>query len=177
MNDLIKNKTSIGTLDLFNESFSSIAISLCPLLNKFSIYIVSHLKTNHANETLFNENDTFSYYVRKEEEDASSTYAEIIVNEDLCNNLSFTIQEMLAAIAHEIGHIIMFFRADKDVIQSLEEFCSDNYACQMGLATPLYSLLNKLINSGLYSEAQIKIMQKRLYFINIYIESHDCYSK
>lgn len=108
MNDLIKNKTSIGTLDLFNESFSSIAISLCPLLNKFSIYIVSHLKTNHANETLFNENDTFSYYLRKEEEDASSTYAEIIVNEDLCNNLSFTIQEMLAAIAHEIGHIIMF---------------------------------------------------------------------
>ena len=166
IHNLTINNTDIEFLNSFNEEYSSIAISLCPLLKKFSIYIVNHYATDYADAAQLNANDAFAYYMSKEEEDASSTYAEIIVNKDMCNTLKLTELEMKAAIAPEIGHIITFFRADKDKFQKQdEEYYSDSYACIMGLAIPLSFLLKKLIDSGLYIETQVLLMKKRLLLI------------
>ena len=168
IHNLTINKTDIEFLNSFNDEFSSVAISLCPLLKKFSIYIVNHNTTDYADVAQLNENDAFAFYINKEEEDASSTYAEIIVNKDLCNTLKLTKQEIKAAVAHEIGHIITFFRTDKDKFQKQdEEYYSDSYACRMGLTIPLSFLLNKLIESGLYSESQVLLIKKRLSSIEL----------
>jgi hypothetical protein len=166
---LLYNKTNIKEFDSFNDGFSLRAVSLCPLLNKFQINVVNHDKTTHVKDGDINDNDAFVYYLNKEGKDASTTYAEIIVNEEMCKHLQLTEEEIWAATAHEIGHIIIFFRSDKEDIQGqTEEICSDYYACKMGLATPLSSLIQKMINFCLYEDWQVKLMQKRLYFISYF---------
>lgn len=167
MKDLIINNTNIKIQESFLEDLSNKAISICPLLKKFPIFMVSHCDTIHAKDVKLNKNDVFICYMNKESEDASSTYAEIIVNEGLCGTLKLTEQEMLAAIAHEIGHIIFNFGDGKESLLTQEEFCCDNCACQMGFAEPLFSLLRKLMDSNLYSEDMIKEMKSRLANINL----------
>lgn len=161
--NLIINKTDIKIQESFLEDLSIKTISICPLLKKFPIFVVSCCDTNYAKKVGLSEKDVFSYYMNKEREDASSTYAEIIVNERLCETLKFTELEFVAAIAHEIGHIITFFRADKDMLNEQDlEYSSDAYACRMGLASPLSSLLYKLVQSDLYSEIQVQQMKRRM---------------
>lgn len=163
---LIVNKTKIPVFDAFEQDYSSKVISICSYFNKFHIYVVNHSDSIYLNEVNFGNNDAFANFIKKTEYDASSTYAEIIVDIDLCNRLNLTDDEMKAAIAHEVGHILMFFRGDKSNYQSLsEELECDKYACKMGLRASLKSLLHKLINSGLYPEnqkRQIKIRSSKL---------------
>ena len=166
---MINNNTNIEILNSFNEEFSHAAIEICPFLSKFQIIIVNHSDTKYASEANLTENDTFAYYLTKESEDASSTYAEIIVNKELCEKLQFTNQEYQAAVAHEIGHIIFYFNSYKDMFQGeAEEIISDNYACRMGLSLPLSSLIKKMMSSGLYSDIQVQLMKKRLSVIELY---------
>ena len=156
--------------DIFNDKYSLKAIDICPLLKKFSINIVNDFDTEHAKEVSLDVNDTFSYYLNKSSDDASKTYAEIIVNYDLCSRLGLTTSEIMAAVAHEIGHIILFFRIDKNINEGqAEEVYGDMYACRMGLARPLYTLLQKLIDSGLYPDIQNQVLKNRIHFIKPYI--------
>lgn len=166
---LIINKTGIESFDAFNnEGYSSLAISICYLLEKFHIYLVNSNDTLHSKEAQLNENDAFAYYLNKDGDDASSTYAEIIVNMDVCHKLGLTRQELLAAVAHEVGHIILYFRDDKESLSvSIEEIESDRYACKMGHSKPLSSLLQKMYASHLYSNEQETLFQKRLSYIKL----------
>ena len=165
---LIINNTDIVILNAFNEDYGNTAIELCPLLSTFQIIVVNHSDTKYALEANLIENDTFAYYLNKESEDASSTYAEIIVNKELCEKMHFTNQEYLAAVAHEIVHIVLFFCSNKEMFKGEgEEIISDVFACRMGLSLPLSSLLKKLVSSGLYSDGQIQLMKKRLSVIEL----------
>lgn len=165
---LIINRTGIKGFDAFNnEGYSARAVLLCPPLSKFKINLVEHSKTKYSKEIDLKENDAFTYYLyQKTDNDASSVYAEIVVNEEVCNELCLTEQEQLAAIAHEVGHIMLHFRNDKESLSvSMEELESDLYACKMGLQKPLYSLLQKMYDSHLYSEEQETLFHKRLSYI------------
>ena len=164
---LIVNKTGIKSFDAFNnEGYSSQVISLCYLLEKFHIYLVNSNETLYAKEAQLNENDAFAYYLNKEGYDASSTYAEIIVNTDVCHKLGLTEQELLAAVAHEVGHIILYFSDNKEILTDFdEEILSDKVACKIGLSKPLHSLLHKLLNSHLCSKDQETLFKMRLIFV------------
>ena len=164
---LIINKTGIKSFDAFNnEGYGSRAVLLCSLLKKFQINIINSIDTHFAKVAQLNKNDAFVYYINKDEDDASSTYAEIIVNMDVCYKLGLTEQEQLAAVAHEVGHIIIYFREDKESLsESMEELECDLYACKMGLSKPLSSLLNKMYDSHLYSKEQETLFLKRLLYI------------
>ena len=76
--------------------------------------------------------------------------------------------EMYAAIAHEVGHVIFFFKEEKENKKDFEEIICDYYACLMGLAESLVSLLNKLIRSGDYSQDHIRLLTNRKKFIDVY---------
>lgn len=167
---LIINRTGIKNFDSFNnEGYSARAVLLCPPLSKFKINLVEHSKTKYSKEIDLKENDAFTYYLyQKTDNDASSVYAEIVVNEEVCNELCLTEQEQLAAIAHEVGHIILYFREDKETLtESEKEILSDKYACKMGLSKPLHSLLQKLIDSHICSKMQETLFQIRLLYINL----------
>lgn len=166
---LIINKTNLSVFEAFEKDYSSKAISICSLLNKFQIFAVNHSDSLHLKEVDFGKNDAFANFINKTEYDASTTYAEIIVDFDVCNRLNLTDEEMKAAIAHEVGHIMFFFIEDKNNYRGLsEEIICDKYVCQMGLKTYLKSLLQKLIKSRLYPENQNQQIQIRLSALDYY---------
>ena len=162
---LINNKTGLEVFDTLNEKYSEIAISLCYILAKFQIIAISTYDSKHIGDIGMNESDTFGCFIDKTEYDASSTYAEIVINKKKCEELELSNQEIHAAIAHEIGHVIFYFIKDKENKKDMEEVICDQYVCRMGLADSLASLLDKLICSRDNSQGQILLLSNRKRFI------------
>ncbi len=174
---LIKNKTELEVFDTFNEKYSEFAISLCYLLTMFQIFAISTYDSEHVDDIGMKVSDPFGCFINKTEYDASSTYAEIVINKKKCEELELSEQEIHAAIAHEIGHVIFFFIEDKENKKDMEEVICDQYACRMGLADSLISLLDKLISSGDYSQGHILLLSNRKRFITAYIAAKGCFMK
>lgn len=90
------------------------------------------------------DNDTFAYSVSRTS-DYPYVFASIIYSPDQCHNLS--IEQMVSAIGHEVGHIIHYFNEALDVENTrLIEIKADEVAVELGLRHPLISGLNKLIS-------------------------------
>lgn len=177
LKQLIKNKTEFEVFDTFNEKYSELAISLCCFLAKFQIIAISTCNSEHIDDIGMNEPDPFGCFINKTEYDASSTYAEIVINKKKCEELELSDQEIHAAIAHEIGHVIFFFIEDKENKKDMEEVICDQYACRMGLADSLISLLDKLIGSGDYSQDHVRLLSNRKRFVAAYIAAKGCFMK
>lgn len=152
-NTLIINKTNIAIFDEFNKYYER-AFLICSILKKIKINIVNSEESLYKKASDFCSTDVFAFYLNKTEADASNTYVEILFNEYLSRKLGLTPQELLAGIAHEIGHVIFYFRDDKEECKEYEEFISDFYAHQIGLKIPLVSLLQKLVSFELYPKEQ-----------------------
>lgn len=166
---LLNNKIHIPAVDRFEEIYSQSAIDICCILEKFTISVISsdtYLKMSEAGPDLIQS--PFSECINKKGHDASSTEAYIIINQSYCDSLNLTEEEMMAAIAHEIGHIIFFFLENKEIYsKSCEEVKADGYAKIMGLEDPLKSVLHKMKNSDLFSQEQKNVIESRLRFLEI----------
>ena len=163
---LVINKTNISAFDTFNSEYALKAISICNILSKFQIIAVDYNDSLYVDKIDLKDYEAFGFYINKVGIEPSSTYAEIIVNERVCERMGLSEQEMIAAIAHEVGHIIFYFKTNKEDFQGQgEEVCCDTYACRMGLAIPLCSLLEKLIDSGDYQMELVNQMKNRLFYI------------
>ena len=167
---LVINRTNISAFDTFNREYALKAISICNILSKFQIIAVDYNDSLYVDKIDLKEYEAFGNYINKEEYDASSTYAEIIVNEIVCSKFRLSEPEIMAAIAHEIGHIVFFFKSDKEqyVGQAEEVYC-DQFVCKIGLAKPLYTLLNKLVLSGDYQEELVQQIKNRLIYIMMFL--------
>ena len=163
---MVINKTNISAFDTFNSEYALKAISICNILSKFQIIAVDYNDSLYVDKIDLKDYEAFGFYINKVGIEPSSTYAEIIVNERVCERMGLSEQEMIAAIAHEVGHIIFYFKTNKEDFQGqAEEVCCDTYACRMGLAIPLCSLLEKLIDSGDYQMELVNQMKNRLFYI------------
>ena len=163
---LVINKTNISAFDTFNSEYALKAISICNILSKFQIIAVDYNDSLYVDKIDLKDYEAFGFYINKVGIEPSSTYAEIIVNERVCERMGLSEQEMIAAIAHEVGHIIFYFKTNKEDFQGqAEEVSCDTYACRMGLAIPLCSLLEKLIDSGDYQMELVNQMKNRLFYI------------
>ena len=163
---LIGNKTIVKAFDTFNSEYALKAISICNILSKFQIIAVDYNDSLYVDKIDLKDYEAFGSYINKAGTEPSSTYAEIIINERVCDRTKLSEQEMIAAIAHEVGHIIFYFKTNKEDFQGQgEEVCCDTYACRMGLAIPLCSLLEKLIDSGDYQMELVNQMKNRLFYI------------
>lgn len=166
---LIVNKTKFEVFDTFNSKYASKAISICPVLGKFQIVAMNYDESSHIHDVDLKDYEAFGSYINKAGTEPSSTYAEIIINERVCDRTKLSEQEMIAAIAHEVGHIIFYFKTNKEDFQGQgEEACCDIYACRMGLSKPLYSILEKLICSGDYPEALVNQMKNRQIYMKLF---------
>ena len=167
---LVINRTNISAFDTFNREYALKAISICSILGKFQIIAVDYNDSLYVDKKDLKEYEAFGNYINKEEYGVSSTCAEIIVNEIVCSKLRLSEPEIMAAIAHEIGHIVFFFKSDKEqyVGQAEEVYC-DQFACKIGLAKPLYTLLNKLVLSGDYQEELVQQIKNRLIYIMMFL--------
>jgi deoxycytidylate deaminase len=163
---LIVNKTIVKAFDTFNSEYALKAISICNILSKFQIIAVDYNDSLYVDKIDLKDYEAFGFYINKVGIEPSSTYAEIIVNERVCERMGLSEQEMIAAIAHEVGHIIFYFKTNKEDFQGqAEEVSCDTYACRMGLAIPLCSLLEKQIYTGDYQMELVNQMKNRLFYI------------
>ncbi|MDD6002096.1 MAG: hypothetical protein PUC50_07910 [Bacteroidales bacterium] len=170
MTKMLTNKTNLAIIDSFNNTeYGDKLIAICPILKRATINVVNYQESKYLKASGFNNNDAWVCYIPERESIDSPIYAEILTNKDMIQQLNLSENEQFAAIAHEIGHIITYFRTDyKQLDDEKKEMTSDNYACRIGLTESLSSLLNKLIVSGDYSADQTQLMQKRLDMITFY---------
>ncbi len=167
--------TSIEEFNIFEEIYKSNAYSVCDLLKKFSIsvYTIDEYKDMLEITPKFPaieniDQDLFGYYILKETNDAKDTISGIIINEELCSQLELTTKDKLAAIAHEIGHIIIFFLENKPIDEELK---ADEFACKIGLSIELLGLLEKIKKANIYNETASKYLEWRLMIIKEYIHN------
>lgn len=81
--------------------------------------------------------------------------------------LELTTNDKLAAIAHEIGHIIYFFLENKPIDEELK---ADEFACKIGLSRELLGLLGKMKKANIYDETTSKYLERRLMAIKEYMQ-------
>lgn len=156
--DLFKHvHTDKAVFQTFEKLYAQNVYSTCNLLRKFSIdthtlcEYEELLKTHPETPNISNiEDQPFSCYIAKHAYYAKDTTAGIIINEVLCSKLRLTLDDKLAAIAHEIGHIMYFFLEGKERLN--EELKADEFAGKMGFAAALSRLLEKLAEANSYDE-------------------------
>ena len=147
--NLLVNHTQIGIVDIFNNKYASKCISICSILQKFKINVFE--KEGYINlypEKTDDTKDTpLCFFYNKIELDASTTQADIIIDNLFVKKLQYNEKELLASLGHEVGHIIFQFHSCKcsfDTYQ--EELIADYYSNRMGLRESLISALEKLYN-------------------------------
>lgn len=142
----------------FNNCYYLNLTKYCYLLQNFQIKIITveeylkKLDTLPIIESV--EIQPFASYIYKTSNKIEHTNAGIIINEPIIKNLKLTESEQLAAIAHEIGHILFFFLENKEDYPGPngEEIYCDSIACKIGLSAEMLSIIIKLINDKNYSE-------------------------
>ena len=159
MSDLIINKTCIEAVNDFNRLYGLQAINICPELYNITINAVYHDDSQHLSELNLNSNDAFAYFFYYE---APPKIAEIVINEEVLLRQGMENEDILAAIAHEIGHIISIENHGDCFKELAAEILSDDYACKIGLRNQLILLLKKMKDCGEYSDFQLHWLEKRI---------------
>lgn len=165
MQPLIINKTRIEAFDIFNREYGAKALFVCPELKNITIDAVCNYDSAHFAELNLSPNDAFAYYFYYQ---TSPKNAEIVVNKDVIKRQNITIDDTLAAIAHEIGHIISIEKNGDCFTELPAEVLGDEYACRIGLKEQLIILLKKMIDCGEYYDFQVNWLEKRIDILEKY---------
>lgn len=161
------NHTKDSIFERFEQQYNSLIHNAYPHIAKLCIhcYTIEQYSHLHDVQTIHeSEYDTFAFAFNGIH---YPIFAAIIYAPPLCEQLKFTDEEMFAAIAHEIGHIIHCFNVSlKDAGDAVIEIKADEVVVQLGLKDQLKAVLNKLKSSNLYSQHQCNLMNLRLKYID-----------
>lgn len=137
------------------------------IFNSFSDKYLKFINEIHGDNTISigiinSEDSIFNCVASLEDPFASSTIMNpvvIAINEEVCIKLKLTQEEQHAMLAHEIGHILdKTQRLPND--QLIREYNADQFAIDLGLSQELKSGLEKIINSGDYSNENLDIKER-----------------
>ena len=173
---LIINNTSNPIYYAFELKYADKIISQKDILNKIQIEVINiedYLQQKENLPIIENvEEQVMSCYILKNDESITSTIAGIVINPSFIERLSLSEQEIMACLAHEIGHIAFFFIENKESYSSFcQEAYADEYAQTIGLGGHLCSALNKLIKSELYCENLTKLIHTRIKLIKMFAQT------
>ena len=142
----------------FNALYGDTIVDNWPQLGKFTIQVLTteefEADTHGLPPVDDIEEQPFFCSSNQTEAKAETTIAGIMFNPQLIARYGLTEEEQIASIAHEIGHIVLRFRekdGNYEQPQSIEIF-ADKIACQLGLAKPLLSTIEKIENSGVFTD-------------------------
>lgn len=82
-----------------------------------------------------------------------------------CDHFSFTEDEMIAMMAHELGHLLDNTRIESPGCMEME-VNADHFAVILGLKDALSFALQKMIATGDFSEQEEKSMRSRIEILN-----------
>ena len=170
MNNLfpIQKQQEFPIFGSFNASYGEALFRYCSYLNRFPIEVFTIVQYQQCPvgfaPMVDDDTSAFSYSYNKEEDSDESIKAAVIIVPELINRIAFTEGEQFAAIAHEIGHIVLQFSEHQDQYQGpqAQEIYADGVACRIGLAEQMLSTLNKLEESGLFSDSISRFGMRKL---------------
>ena len=154
----------------FCQLYGSSLTSICPLLTTFKIRIYTLEQYLASADNLPQiedvENQLFACFVKNDTRNSETTVAGIVFTQSLVDELDLTDSEQLAAIAHEVGHIMYFYLEHKDYYPN-EEAYADSIPCRIGLRDSIISVLEKLMFCGRYKDLE-EMLKMRKPFISSY---------
>ncbi len=160
---------------LFNKRYGDTIVARWPQIGGFTIRILTteEFKVNTHGLPPVEDIEEQPFFCSSDQEDirVETTKAGIIFNQALIDQVGLTEEELLASIAHEIGHIVLRFR-DKDGMYEQpqsEEIFADGIACQIGLARPLLSTIEKLESCGLFTDVLSRFGMRKLIIQSQYL--------
>lgn len=142
----------VSPFELFSQKYAKILYDYCPALSKVTIQVYA------LSKKAMDEDNIPSPYLYSVSENMC---VKLGFNKDMIYDMALTIAEQMAAIAHEIGHIIYQFLENKTYYS--EESFADEVVCKLGLTTEIYSVLCKLENSGFYSDSCARFEMRKVY--------------
>ena len=135
------NPQNIEVFELFVKQFE---IKINEIITEETITIFGINERHELFHYVASKNDPFAT-------NPIMTPLVVAINEQVCTNLKLIQEEKNAMIAHEIGHIL-----DKTPIdincQLKREYNADQFAINLNLFNELKTGLEKIIQSGNYSE-------------------------
>ena len=152
----------------FNAHYGEALLKYCSYLDRFPIevFTIDQYQQCPVGFAPMVDDDTsaFSYSYNKEEDSDESINAAVIIDPELIDRIAFTEGEQFAAIAHEIGHIVLQFSEHQDQYRGpqAQEIYADGIACKIGLAEQMLSTLNKLEESGLFCDSFSRFGMRKL---------------
>ncbi len=170
---LFNNHTSDSVFQEFEQRFKSILYQEYTHLSALCIdcYTISQYR-QQENVPLIEglSNDAFAYSIDvKSDGNRRAVFAAIILSPELYESFNFTEMEKMAAIAHEVGHIIHHFNETLSTAGTMMiEIKADEVAAKLGLAEPLKSVLHKLKSSKRYSNEQCQLMDLRIQMLDYF---------
>lgn len=157
------NFTGFPIFEDFERRFQDFLFLKYPHISKVEIQchsIEGYLKLDNAPKLDDVAADAFRFTIQRNKE---NVIAYIIISQPVCNSLNLSEPELLASIAHEVGHIIHYFNSSLIGLNDLiHESKADEVASFLNLSKPLSSVLEKLISSGYYTDYQCSIMRSRI---------------
>lgn len=164
---MFNNQTGIAEFDIFEIRYWDVLCKKYPHIKKYNVRCLTidqYRKLENVPEIDFSENDCFEFaFDDRIIRNGDCPFASIIVNESACKRLCFTQDDKLAAIAHELGHIV---HATNTILQNAHESWKEKFADEVagfiGLSKSLKSLIQKLKDSKLYSDYQNSLFDFRI---------------
>ena len=162
------NNTDSIIFDEFEHKYANCIYAQYPHISNVNIHCVypeQYLRLKNVPNIDDIESDPFAYSCSNT---GNNCIAYIIYSPIICSSLGLNNDELDAAIAHEVGHIVHYFNTSLENCPNIVcEIKADEVATYLGLKSSLINVLSKLVHSNNYTENQINGMKKRMLFLRI----------
>lgn len=164
---MFSNYTDILEFKIFEQKFKKIIYENYPFLKDYQINCYTpeqYFQLKNVPILVFADNDVFGFSSNdKIRNSEGKFFAAIIVSPQMCKILDFSSENILGAIAHEIGHMVNLYNPlVQNAHISWKEIYADKFVKEIGLSSNLTTLLRKLKNSNFYSSEQNLLFEKRI---------------
>lgn len=163
----------------FNARYGDTIVDTWPQLGKFTIQVLTaeEFKADTHSLPPVDDIEEQPFFCSSDQtaDKAETTIAGIMFSPQLIDRYGLIEEEQIASIAHEIGHIILRFRekdGNYEQPQSIEIF-ADKIACQLGLAKPLLSTIEKIENSGVFTDCLSRFGMRKLMITSMNLDTID----
>lgn len=159
---MLHNPHNFPIYSSFISKYSQIVDHVCPMLQSINIVMTDdepcHLPPYLANNPLYERGCFHSPFACKPQlEHQNSIYNDIIMEVDSC--YGYSIDELHALIAHEIGHF--YVKYTNQILGHLpKEIEADRISCHIGLKDPLRSAIQIMLGNS--TPVNAPILKERL---------------
>lgn len=162
--NLIKNRTELGVINLFNSMFSTKALALEPILSLCKITAIYDYDSHSFGD--IKPNSAIFVTIDKRQLGNSQMTVELAINERAFCRTYINEEERLVAISDWIGYIAYHLKTS-DIERSGEakQYVGDTFVCELGLAKELLRLIYRRTKTDPLNAEFLNVMRNRIFII------------